>query len=333
MIDVIGFGAINVDETYFVPSLTAVSGLRMLSGSEQTISRREYGRLAARLKKAGVSPAQSGGGQAANAAYALARLGFRTAMISSVGADPEGERLLADLAPVDVSQVLRGGRSARCVVIVDESGERTLRVLPAADPPALDPVATWRSLGGARCLHITSLARAGELATQLALVKALPDDVTLSFDPGELYCRLGTEALAPVLKRTDVLFLNEREAELLTGKPTFDGCYRLLRREGAVVAGKKGRRGVEIIGRDERFELPARVAAAVDPTGAGDVFAAGFLAGLLLDLDLRRCAVLGSEAAARSVTGYGRAGYPGRELLETLRPAAPVEPRAKGGPV
>lgn len=331
MMDVIGFGAINLDETYLVPSLTAVSGLRMLPGSEQTVGRREYNRLTARLKVAGARPALSGGGQAANTVYALARLGFRTAMISSVGADPEGERLLADLSPVDVSQVLRGGRSARCVVIAEDSGERTLRVLPAHDPPALDPVAAWRSLGGARFLHLTSLARAEEHPTQLALVEALPDDVTLSFDPGELYCRLGAEALAPVLRRTDVLFLNEREAELLSGKSAFDGCYRLLRREGAVLAGKKGARGVEIVGRGERFELPAREVAAVDPTGAGDVFAAGFLAGLLLGLDLHQCAVLGSEAAARSVTARGRDGYPGRELLEALHLPAADRQGAKGG--
>ena len=150
MMDVIGFGAINLDEVHLVPSLTAVPGLRMHPGSEETVGRRDYDRLTTALKEMGTRPTLSGGGQAANTVYALARLGFRTAMIGSVGADPEGERLLTELAPVDVSQVLRGGRSARCVVVVDENGERTLRVHPADDPPALDPVAAWRSLGGAR---------------------------------------------------------------------------------------------------------------------------------------------------------------------------------------
>ncbi len=87
----------------------------------------------------------SGGGQAANTLYALSALGgFRTAIIGSVGADEEGESLLAGLAPVDTSQVVRGGRTTRCAVIVDKHGERTICVLPSpAEVPVPDPVAAW----------------------------------------------------------------------------------------------------------------------------------------------------------------------------------------------
>lgn len=331
MMDAIGFGATNLDEIYVVPSFSALSGFGLMPGSEKAIDRRQYDKLTRRLRETGAARRDCGGGQAANTVYALARLGFRTALISSAGADAEGDGLLEGLAPVDVSAVARGGRTARCVIILERAGERTIRVLPAVGPPRLGPVAAWRSLGGARCLHLTSLARTEDLARQVNLVESVAGDVKVSFDPGELYCRLGREALAPILDRVDVLFLNEREAELLTGRPAFLGCPDLLRRDGAVLVGKKGPRGVEVIGRGERFAVPARAVAAVDSTGAGDVFAAGFLAGLLLGLELEKCALLGSEAAAHSVTGYGRAGYPGRELLESMGMPTPASQRARGG--
>jgi ribokinase len=327
VLDVVGFGAINLDEIYVVDSLSALApdGRQLAPGSEEMIDATGYEELTRRLANSARSRDASGGGQAPNTAYALARMGLRTAVIGSVGADEEGEGLLAGLAPVDTSQVARVGRTPRCAVIVDKSGERTICVLPSpADAAAPDAVAAWQRLGGARCLHLTSLTHEQGLEGQVRLVETVSDDVILSFDPGELYCRLGQEALAPILRHTRVVFVGEHEAELLTGRAAPSACEELLELGPRIVVCKKGRDGVEVFAAEaEPFSLPAPDVAVVDPTGAGDVFAAGFLAGLLLGLDLRACATLGAEAAGRSLGGYGRTCYPGRELLDAVR--------AKGG--
>ena len=331
--DVIGFGAINLDEMYAVRSLAALPGPAMTAGSERTVDASEYERLTRLLEEAGARKVVSGGGQAANTVYALARLGFQTAIIGSVGGDEEGDFLLAGLAPVDTSQVVRGGRTPRCAVIVDRSGERTICVLSSPEEALLpDPIAAWGRLAGARFVHLTSLTHKEELKAQIKLVESVPNDVRVSFDPGELYCWLGVEALAPILRRTHVLFLGEREVTLLTGKSLSPACKKLLSLGPAVLVCKKGAKGIDVLTADgQRISVAARKVAVVDPTGAGDVFAAGFLAGLLLGLEPERCAVLGAEAAAESITGYGRSRYPGPELLESLGLRPPRRPRTAGG--
>jgi ribokinase len=331
--DVIGFGAVNLDETYSIRALSALPELAIAPGSEQMVDAGRYDKLSRLLEKEGAPRLLSGGGQAANTLYALSALGgFASGIISSVGTDREGDYLLADLAPVDTSQVARGGRTARCIVIVEEGGERAIRVLPAANPPALDPVSAWVALGGAPYLHLTSLAPPDRLSSQVKLIESIPDIVRVSLDPGEIYCRLGIEVLTPLLKRSYVVFLGEREIEILTGQRGAAGCERVLSLGPSIVVCKKGAQGAEVftVGRDH-IAIAAKQAALVDPTGAGDVFAAGFLAGLLLNLDLERCAALGTEAAARSITGYGRSSYPGPELLASLGLAGPQPGQTAGG--
>jgi len=332
--DVIGFGAINLDSIYSVSlGPPPADAGNLAAGSEALADDDTYARLTEWLETEGMLRDTSGGGQAANTLYALARLGFRTAIIGSVGADEDGDSLLAGLAPVDASQVVRGGRTTRCAVIVDKHGERTICVLPSpAEVPVPDPVAAWGRLGGARYLHLTSLTHEEELEAQVRLVETIPQDVVVTFDPGELYCRLGAEALAPILKRTSVLFLGEREAELLTGGRDAEGCERALSLGPSLVVCKRGAQGVDVFAvGGGRFTVPAREVPVVDPTGAGDVFAAGFLAGLLLGLDPERCAILGTAAAAQSITGYGRSSYPGPELLESMRLWPPRPPQTAGG--
>jgi ribokinase len=336
VIDVIGFGAINLDEIYSVRSLSAlaVRGAEMPPGSEQAIDDGQYEELTRWLEAEGMLRATSGGGQAANTVYALSALGgFRTAIIGSVGADEDGDSLLAGLAPVDTSEVARGGPTTKCAVLVDKHGERTICVLltpPEASLP--DPVAACKRLGWPRYLHLTSLTHTEELDAQVKLVKAIPGHVKVSFDPGELYCRLGAKPLAPILERTSVLFLGEREAELLTGKSPSQACEDILSLGPSIVVCKKGAQGVDVLTADgQHFSVTAKKVAVVDPTGAGDVFAAGFLAGLLMGLDLQRCAALGTEAAAQSVTGYGRSSYPGPGFLASMGLRTSASSHREGG--
>ena len=320
MFDVIGFGALNLDRIYTVESLPAISdGLDLAPGSERVIDDGEYDTLLQRLETAGTLRATAGGGQAANAVYALAQMGFRTALIGSAGADDEGDLLLAELAPIDTTYVTRAGRSAGCLVIVDEQGERTIRLRPAVDSVLPDAVTAWKKLDGAHYIHLTSLIEAEGPVEQVRLLQNIPDSAKVSFDPGELYCRLGAKALEPLLRRSYILFAGESEADLLVG--TANVCDELLNLGSRIVVCKKGAAGVEVANSDgDRFSLPAKETPVVDTTGAGDVFAAGFLAGLMLDLDQVRCAALGIDAAARSVGGYGRSSYPGPELIKAARP-------------
>ena len=118
-----------------------------------------------------VPPARSGGGQAANTANALARLGYRTTMIGRVGDDDEGRFVLEELAPAEGRLVARGGETGRVYVLLDEDGERRNLVWPAAND-ALSPADVPRRLPRTRFAYFSSFVGDGPLDAQLALFGA-----------------------------------------------------------------------------------------------------------------------------------------------------------------
>ena len=142
--------------------------------------------------------------------------------------------------------------------------------------------------------------------------------VQISFDPGEVYAQRGLKGLAPLLARCHILFITQGELELLTGRGWRDGVKENPGIQGtAIIAVKKKGSGAFIQEGAGVWELPAPVIQAKDTTGAGDVFAAGFLGGYLRRLPLPACGSLGLAMAHRSMGGVGREAYPTREDFET----------------
>ncbi len=117
------------------------------------------------------------------------------------------------------------------------------------------------------------------LQTQLALLERLPDDVEIAFDPGEIYARLGVKCFIPFLKRASFVFATESELETLCGLPADKALSFLLDVGVGLVVCKMGDRGAQIIGRRLDLYVPPHPAEVVDVTGAGDLFAAGFIGG------------------------------------------------------
>ena len=160
---------------------------------------------------AGLEPTRSGGGQAANTAYALARLGFGAAMLGRVGADDAGRLLAAELAPCDDRYLARDGESGRVYVLLNEAGERRNLVWPAANDE-FSPADLPRRLPQTRFAYFSSFVGERPLQTQLALLERLPADVEIAFDPGEIYARLGVKCFIPFLKRASFVFRHRERA-------------------------------------------------------------------------------------------------------------------------
>ena len=93
------------------------------------------------------------------------------------------------------------------------------------------------------------------------------------------------------------------------------GCRELLNYGPDVVVCKKGREGSSVFSQEEAFAVPVEVVEVVDNTGAGDVYNAGFLAGMILGKSLRDCALFATRVAAKSLSGFGRDCYPTEEDL------------------
>jgi len=191
--DLIGCGALNLDLIYRLPSDSPLWRRLPPPGAELAIDAELQASVEAEL--ADLEPTRSGGGQAANAAYALARLGFSAAMLGRIGADDAGRFLTSELAPCDARYLARDGESGRVYVLLNEAGERRNLVWPAAND-AFSPADLPRRLPPTRFAYFSSFVGERPLQTQLALLERLPDGVEIAFDPGEIYARLGVKCFA-----------------------------------------------------------------------------------------------------------------------------------------
>jgi ribokinase len=220
-----------------------------------------------------VEQRQSGGGSAANAAVVLAGLGADSAVVGSVGADESGwlaRRELVDAGVDCTSLVETGAGTATKYLVVDADGEVMVLGNDGGNEAfAADDVAPDR-LGRADHLHLTS-----QRPTTAAELAAVVDGAggLVSFDPGR---RVGPDDYPRTFERADLLFLTDREAAAaLSGD-----------RSGTVLVVKHGPDGAEVRAEGRRYTHPGYEVDAVDTAGAGDAFAAGFLAALHGDWSL-----------------------------------------------
>ncbi len=145
---------------------------------------------------------------------------------------------------------------------------------------------------------------------QKKIAKKLPD-VRISFSPGDLYVKKGPGRLSQLVKRSSVLFLNESEAEGLTGEGYREGAETLLDKGAGIVAVTLGSRGCFVAGSEGCYDVPAYKVPVVDTTGAGDAFAAGFLYTLIRGGSLFEAGRNGNKVASLCIRKVGaRTGLP-----------------------
>ncbi|MFQ5925735.1 MAG: carbohydrate kinase family protein [Dehalococcoidia bacterium] len=306
-IEVVGFGAMNMDQIYGVE--------RILTDGEAPVA--EF-----RL---------SPGGSAANTIYSLAKLGVGTGFIGAVGDDEEGKVLLKDLESmgVDTGQIkVKKAKTGSTLCLTDKRGRRALYVLPGANSLLASEDIDPAYINQATMLHLSSFADEGQLVVQKQLMERMSPSIKVSFAPGSIYAARGLEVMAPIIERTHILFLNRKEAEELTGEDFQKGARKLLEQGCRIVAITLGQgigKGNTIatcylIAAQGEYMIQAERAKKepeADTTGAGDAFAAGFLYGFLRGKGLEECGYLGDLVARLSTTKLGaRAGLPSLQELE-----------------
>ncbi len=254
------------------------------------------------------------GGCAANAATALARLGVRSAIVANVGDDVFGDFVRGELGAVGID-VTHMGRSAALgtskTVIVPVIGEDRRYIhtfganatLCAADlAPALEVPPDVLYVGG--FLVLPSLGQ-DELAAELRRARAAGTCVVFDVvaPAGRM---LALDDVAGVLPEVDYFTPNDDEAAALTGESDpRRQAERLLELGAGTVIVTMGERGLVAASHDEVIELPAPRVEFVEPSGAGDAFAAGYAYGLLQNWPLRRSLEFASVIGASACTKLG----------------------------
>ncbi|MBN1137076.1 MAG: carbohydrate kinase family protein [Anaerolineae bacterium] len=266
------------------------------------------------------------GGCAANAATALARLGLPVEVIGRVGLDPFGDFLVCELeqrgiGTRGVSRDPEIGTSAT-MVLVDLDGERCFVHYIGANACLRLEDVDLAAIRSASILHVAgSLVMPGldGEPTALLLQRAKSAGVITFLDTVWDDTGRWMQRLASCLPYVDYFVPSLAEAQALTGlEEPGDMARSLLDRGVQTVALKMGSAGCLVMTNDGgAFSVPAFAVNVVDATGAGDAFAAGFIAGVWLGYSLEQTARFANAVGALCVTGVGATGNV-TSLPETL---------------
>lgn len=293
--DIVGIGALNYDKLYMVDNIAG-------GGDEELVH----------------SLTEAPGGSAANTITALSRLGINTGFIGTIGTDKEGSFILDHMKQegVDTTAIKKiKGATGTVIGFVDNKGERALYAYPGVNNAFEIDKKQTEYARSATYLHLSSFTGEKPLDAQKKLLKTL-EGQKISFAPGTLYAEK-MENIKPIIEESSILFLNLKETQQLTGLNYRDGAKKLLKIGAQTVAITLGSKGCYIADNKKTYTAKAYTAKAVDTTGAGDAFAAGFLYGLLKEKNIQICAKIGNWTASKCITKTGaRDGLPYKKELK-----------------
>lgn len=256
------------------------------------------------------------GGSAANTIVGIAMLGGATAFVGKVKDDELGHTFARDIRASGVAYATplaeSGASTARCYILVTPDGQRTMNTyLGAAQDLSPDDISV-DEIRSARVLYLEGYLWDPKRAKQ-AFVKAAgiahDNDRTVALTLSDAFCvdRYRKEFLELIRNKTvDLIFANEAELKSLYETGDFDAAVTALRKDVSIAVVTRSEKGAMVVTRDGTETVPAfPVHRVVDTTGAGDLFAAGFLYGFAKGLPHVNSLRLGALCAAEVISHLG----------------------------
>ena len=256
------------------------------------------------------------GGSAANSMAGIAAMGGASAFIGQIAEDQLGLIFEHDMHALgvrfDTPPLLEGPPTGRCLILVTPDGQRTMNTSPGASHE-LSVEALDRDLIASASILFLEGYLFGPEKPRAAMMEAIgiahAADRKVAFTLSESVCIAGRkESFGRMIESggVDLLFANEHEAMELTGRGDLDGALNQLATNVPTLVITKGPEGAIGIEGGERITIPAApVSRVVDTTGAGDLFAAGFLTARCKGASLERCLWTGAIAAGEVIQHYG----------------------------
>jgi sugar/nucleoside kinase (ribokinase family) len=309
-LDVVGIGNAIVD--VLVPSDDAFISKHNLHKGTMTLIDERRAESLYRAMGAGV---EASGGSCGNTMAGIASLGGRGAYIGKVRNDSLGDVFARDLRKIgvayDTARLTDGPATARSLIVVTPDAQRTMNTYLGAavelGPEDIDPalIASAQVTYLEGYLFDPPRAKAAfRKAAQIAHDAGRKVGLSLS-DP---FCvdRYRDEFLELVANHVDIVFANEVEICSLYRVEDFEQAVDRVRGHADIAALTRSEQGSVIVTRDRVHAIPVKKPTKlVDSTGAGDLYAAGFLYGLTHGRDLPSCGALGSLCAAEVISHYG----------------------------
>ena len=289
-----------------------LSGQGMHKGAMQLIDEQRATDL-----YAAIGPArETSGGSAANTVAGLAALGLKTGFIGQLGDDQLGQIFQHDIRGLGVefgteprSDV---GATARCLILVTPDAQRTMNTFLGAAQMLGPESVEAAHVADARIVYLEGYLwdpEAPRAAMYQAMDAARQAGTRVAFTLSDSFVvDRHLDDLLGLLheRRINILFGNETEILQLAGSDDFDDAIDKVTRLVETLVVTRSEKGALARRGDERAEVPAEpIARLVDTTGAGDLFAAGFLAGEARGLGLEQSLKLGAICAAEVIQHYG----------------------------
>lgn len=264
-----------------------------------------------------IGPAKEiSGGSAANTIAGIAQLGGRTAYVGKVKDDQLGAIFAHDLRAQGADYATRlapkteVAETGRCIVIVTPDGERSMNtylgVTEFLSPDDIDDAqmadADWIYLEGYRFDGPDSHAA---FAKAIAACKGAGGRVSITLSDPFCIARHRDAFATMIRDHVDLLFCNRAEMLAMYQTTDFEVALDRAAAEVDMVACTDSGNGVHILSNGARWHVPAVPTNIVDATGAGDLFAAGFLWGLTAGYDLESCGKMGNLAASEVISHIG----------------------------
>lgn len=257
---------------------------------------------------AGLPKSKASGGSAANTIHGLAHLGVETGFVGKVGNDDMGRFFKKDMQVHKITPILFRNiqETGRAIALISSDSERTFATyLGAAVDLSADDITHDIFLGydhlyieGYLVQNKQMIEKAMRLASG-AKLKIFLDLASYNVvqENRELFRKL-------IANYVDILFGNEEEIKALTGRSPEEGARELAGDAGIVVL-KMGAEGSLCIQGEENVRIGVRPSNPVDTTGAGDLYASGFIYGYLKGLPLETCGKMGAILAGRIIEMIG----------------------------
>lgn len=281
-------------------------------GSMRLISAAEAADLYARMGPG----LEISGGSAANTTAGIAALGGRAAFVGRVTDDQLGRVFARDIRAAGVDYrtpaATSGPPTGQCLIIVSPDAQRTMNTFLGSCQEVDEPDVDEAMVQAARITYFEGYLwdppapmRAIRKAKAIARASGRKVALTLS----DVFCVEGHRDDFLQMMRdglVDIAFANENEAKSLFRTGQLDTAIEGLSAIVPLAVVTRSDKGAIVVNGSGRVEVPVTPAVrVVDTTGAGDLFAAGFLTGCSRELSLKDCAVMGTIAAAEVIEHYG----------------------------
>ena len=303
---ILGIGSALVDILTQIPNEQILNELNLPKGSMTYVDAQTSVEIGKKIACLGNQMAS--GGSAANTMSGLAQLGVEAGFLSKIGKDEVGEFFAKQMTETHVKPLMLKSDtpSGRVQALVTADGERTFATcLGAAAEMCADDIQP-ELLQGWDIFYVEGYLVANPTMLRKAIETAKAQGMTIAIDLASYnVVEESRDFLLELINNyVDIVFANEKEAFALTGmEPEAALDYIAERCDIAVV--KVGAKGAFVKRGNEIVTIPPMKAVVVDTTGAGDMWAAGFLAGLVKGENLQKCGMMGAIVAKNIIEVMG----------------------------